>query len=176
MFYKYINYPKLPQELEDMCLDLDNLEPNKRWPQANNLEAVRVDYPVENFSKYRQFEVPKEVIRWLIENQIITREIKAAKVQVMYDGLKTYPHFDYPRTIATNYILTESTATTCFYKHKMNPELTPTHPHQIVSPNDIELVDSVVLEHHRWHQLDVTKIHSVENITVPRVALTLSDK
>jgi len=33
-----------------------------------------------------------------------------------------------------------------------------------------------VLDHHRWHQLDVTKIHNVENITVPRVALTLSDR
>jgi hypothetical protein len=176
MFYKYLDYPKLPAELEAMCLDLDNLEPNTRWPNPKNLETIQVDYPVENFSKYQQFDVPKEVIRWLAKNQIITREVKVAKIHIMYDGPKVYPHMDYPRTLATNYILTESTATTCFYRHKLIPDLKPSCRNELIHPDEIELIDSVVLEHHRWHQLDVTKIHNVENITIPRVALTLSDK
>lgn len=176
MFYEYLDYPKLPSDLEAMCVDLERLDANTRWPKAKNLETLQCDHPPENFCRYRQFEVPKEVLSWLIKERIITRDIKIARIHAMYDGPKTYPHLDFPRTVATNYILTDSTATTCFYRHKFNPDIKPSHRNELVSPDEIELVDSVVLEHHRWHRLNVTTIHSVENITIPRIALTLSDK
>jgi hypothetical protein len=176
MLYTYLDLPKLPSDLEAMCLDFDNLEPNLKWPKSKTLDTISVKYPKKNFAKYKQYLVPKEVIDWLIDNGIVDKNNIIVRIHCMYDGPGVYPHLDYPRTTATNYILTDSTATTCFYRHKTNPNLKPSQSVEIIMPDEIELIDSVVLEHHRWHQLDVTKIHSVENITIPRVALTISDK
>jgi len=176
MFYEYLDFPKLPSDLEAMCLDIDNLKPNTQWPEPKNLDKICVDHPTENFAKYKQYMVPLEVIRWLADNKLVNKDIRLARIHCMFDGPRVYPHLDYPRTYAINYLLTKSTATTCFYKHKTNPNLKPTRSNELFSPDEIELVESVVLDHHRWHQLDVTKIHNVENITVPRVALTLSDR
>ncbi len=176
MFYKYLDFPKLPSNLEAMCLDIDNLAPNTKWPEPKNLDKISVDYPTENFAKYKQYMVPKEVLVWLVDNGIVHKGIRIARIHCMFDGPRVYPHFDYPRTFAINYLLTDSTATTCFYKHKTNSNLQPTRSNELFSPDEIELIDSVILEPRCWHQLDVTAIHNVENITVPRVALTLSDK
>lgn len=176
MFYTYLDLPRLPIDLETMCLDLANLEPNSRWPEPKNLDKICADYPKENFAKYKQYMVPSEVIRWLADNKLVSKDIRLARIHCMFDGSRVYPHFDFPRTYAINYLLTESTATTCFYKHKTNADLKPTRSNELFSLDEVELVESVVLDHHRWHRLDVTKIHNVENITVPRVALTLSDK
>jgi hypothetical protein len=172
MFYKYLDLPKLPSELEMLCLDLSKLEPNVRWREPTNCNNIQIDTPVQ----YNQYLAPKEVLRWIASNHLIFPRIRVARVHVMHSGLRTHPHMDFPRTIAVNYILTESTATTCFYEHIQNPNIIPTKNNEIFSLDEIKLVDSVVLDHHRWHQLDVTKIHSVENITIPRIALTLSDK
>ena len=176
MFYKYLDYPKLPSDLEAMCLDINKLKSNTTWPEPKNLDKIQGNYPTYNFAKYKQYMVPSDVIRWLIDNKLVNKDIRIARIHCMFDGPSVYPHFDYPRTFAINYILTESDATTCFYKHKTQVDLKPTQSNELFSPGEIELVESVVLDHHRWHQLDVTKIHNVENITVPRVALTLSDR
>jgi hypothetical protein len=118
MLYTYLDLPKLPSDLETMCLDLANLEPNSRWPEPKNLDKICADYPKENFAKYKQYMVPSEVIRWLADNKLVNKDIRLARIHCMFGGSRVYPHFDFPRTYAINYLLTESTATTCFYKHK----------------------------------------------------------
>jgi len=174
MLYKYLDYPKLPIELEAMCLDFDNLEPNLKWPVVSNIDQISVDYPRKNFAQYKQYLPPKQLISWLNDQEIVNKNVWQARIHCMFDGDRIYPHMDYPRIFAINYILTDSTATTCFYKHKLNPDIRPSKTNEAISLNDIELTDSVILEHHRWHYIDVTKIHNVENITVPRIAITVS--
>ena len=179
MLYKYIEGPTLPAELKDMCLDFDNLEINPWWPTLkksapNNTDKTNTNYPQSDFAQYKQYLAPELLIIWLNDHGLLNENVRHPRIQRMVGGNQIYPHFDYPRTFAINYLITDSVATTCFYKHKTNPDIKPSATNESIASDEIELTDSVVFDHHRWHWLDVTKIHNVTNITIPRVAITLS--
>ena len=176
MLYQYLDFPKLPKELELMCLDFKNLKPCRTWEYPSNMSQETSRLSMDSFAKYSQYRVPREVLNWLNENNILTKDIRAAKIHCMHEGQRIHAHVDHFRTCAINYILTESTASTCFYKHKTIADFKETEGHRIISMDDIELIESVILEHHRWHQLDVSAIHNVENITMPRAAITLTPR
>jgi len=175
MFYTYLDYPKIPDYLAAMCLDFLQLAP-VHFPLSTNMSTVGPKYPDIKFARYKQFYIPRPLVDWLIDNKIVTKEMPVALVHAMYDGDRIWPHMDYPRTRALNYVISDDQSTTCFYRHLITPNITPSEVHYLIDPQEIELVESVVLEQNRWHVLEVDKIHNVTNLTKPRIAITVSNQ
>lgn len=93
---------------------------------------------------------------------------------MMSNGNVVPPHVDESRSKAVNYLLeTGGSASTTFYKPKheySNLEITP----QIVIPyTRLDVVETAIIPERSWHELTVTSIHGVENLTARRIALTL---
>jgi hypothetical protein len=95
----------------------------------------------------------------------------------MHSGTTITPHIDEMRRYAVNYVIsTGGNSVTSFYKPK--PEFEHLHVYaQTVFPFDrLDKIKEIQIEPHRWHRLDTSVIHSVENIdpTLKRISLSLS--
>jgi len=128
-----------------------------------------------DLSTFYFLDAPEVVKQWVSDN--ISPNCHAS-IQEFSEGTFFFPHIDFVRTRAMNYILETGgeDVRTCFWKPKLEwAHLKPIHRTYI--PYDrIDLIESIVFPIKKWHSLDVQKIHSVENInpTMKRVALTLS--
>lgn len=100
----------------------------------------------------------------------------ASHVQVQVKGHYTRPHTDFGRRYAVNYLFAESKARTLFYRPK------PEFAHLTVSPScmfpyeRLDVIGEMIIEPFRWHWIDVSQIHSVEDMMTSRYAFTVSLK
>ena len=120
-------------------------------------------------------EVNEELNTWAREN--IDANIAHVSIQAMYGGTTITPHIDEMRTRAFNYVIqTGGNSKTCFYKPKKEYEHLTAYPQTVFPFDRLELVEEVYIEPYKWHQLNVTKIHSVENLdpSLKRISLSLS--
>lgn len=118
------------------------------------------------------FIEPTQLVKDWVDNNIPFSCIPY--IQVMSNGECVPPHIDESRSKAVNYLLeTGGNATTTFYKPKKefnNLDITP----QIVIPYDrLIITESQIIKDRCWHELIVTKIHGVENLSSNRISLTL---
>lgn len=132
----------------------------------------------EHFSNLAHFdflEVNDEIKQWV--KSTIDKEVIHISVQSMYGGTTITPHIDEMRSSALNYVVsTGGQSKTCFYKAKKEYEHLTPYPQTVFPFERLELMEEVQIEPYKWHQIDVTKIHSVENIdpTKKRISLSLS--
>lgn len=116
------------------------------------------------------------VMRWLEDN---------LPIQGIHAGLQEFvngdffpPHVDLVRYRAINFPieLGGSNVTTDFWKPKEEFAHLKITPRTAFPYERIEKIASYKIELHKWHQLDVTNIHSVENIEPGkrRMSFTLS--
>lgn len=150
------------------------------------IRSVKIDftkslgYPLSNTSEYfsnlAQFdflEVNEEIKKWVKAN--IDRPVIHISVQCMYGGTTITPHIDEMRSIALNYIVsTGGESKTCFYKAKKEYQHLTPYPQTVFPFDRLELLQEVQIESHRWHHLDVSTIHSVENINPNKKRISLS--
>lgn len=154
----------------------------------NAINNVEIDYdkslgfPLsegwEHFKELAHFdflEVNEELNNWAREH--IDKNVVHVSIQAMYGGTTITPHIDEMRTSALNYVVsTGGNSKTCFYKAKKEYEHLIAYPQTIFPFERLELLEEICIQPHRWHRLDVSTIHSVENLdpALKRISLSLS--
>jgi len=92
----------------------------------------------------------------------------------MAGGEFIIPHTDYNRNYAINYIISNEGPETRFYK----PKQEFSHLEVINGPyypyENIDLEEVIIIKARQWHCLNVSKIHSIENILEPRISISMS--
>lgn len=203
--YEYTNFPKLPQSIIQELYDWFNLHrPSlvpiegfdhfKMMPQAhghvdnehpltseleNNIgipTRKAVEFYGNEVCSFSIMPTPPSVNKWIADN--IPLKGVHASIQEFTNGKFFIPHRDLLRDVAYNYILETGgdNVKTCFYKPKPEFEHLNVTARTFIPYDRIDLIESTVFEKDQWHKLDVSKIHSVENIdpTTRRFSLTLS--
>jgi hypothetical protein len=174
----YKDYPQLPAELVVLIKD----EVSKRQESTNKFNVsedielaaesvygklVTDNLELDGLAKMNMFTLD-ELTKWVQEN--IKDTFNAVHVQYFEGGTFFFPHVDLLRSKAVNYLITTADATTSFYTpNGFTPE-----PNTVIARDRISLTKRFKIEHNRWHELDVTLVHSVENINGVRIAVTLS--
>ncbi len=129
----------------------------------------------EDLAHFDFLEVNEELNKWAREN--IDSKIAHVSIQAMYGGTTITPHIDEMRTKALNYVIsTGGKSKTCFYKPKKEYQHLVAYPQTVFPFDRLELVEEIQIEPYKWHELNVTEIHSVENLdpTLKRISLSLS--
>ena len=176
--YKFLDFPALPAELEQECLEQVNKNEffifdlgKQTWEGQMILNGQPV---YRKQCIFEVFDAPKSVKEWIFDNKIVTDLDTRIGVQRSHGGNALLPHTDRPknynielsnlknvangRQVAWNYLLSEPGPVTCFYG----------------SLDINSLIESVILPKSSWHELNVSNIHGVENITSERISLSIS--
>lgn len=132
----------------------------------------------EHFKDLAHFdflEANTELNNWA--RQYIDPNVAYVSIQAMYGGTTITPHIDEMRSYALNYVVaTGGNSKTCFYKAKEEYNHLHAYPQTIFPFDRLDLIEEIQIEPHRWHRLDTTTIHSVENLDpqLKRISLSLS--
>ena len=128
----------------------------------------------DNLAQFDFLKVSDNVLEWTYNN--ITPKPGLVTIQVMYGGPIIIPHVDEGRSYVYNYLLDTGGAVTKFYKNAKGYENLKAYPQTVFTYDRIEEIESIDIEKNRWHYLDVTKVHNVENIRPgqKRISLSLS--
>jgi hypothetical protein len=97
----------------------------------------------------------------------------------IHSGTRFLPHIDPLRSRAYNYIIeTSEHVRNCFWEPKQEYSDLNITPMTYIDYDRLDLVDEVTFPKYRWYELNVGKIHSVENIdpTTRRIIITISYK
>ena len=177
-YTKFLDFPKLPIELERMCLDqinnkdawLFSIDPKVEFNTVINGQKMHMKQAI-----FEVFQAPVAVIEWLKSNGIVTSDEQDVNVQRTTGGNVLLPHIDSPiygiknslyflkiepkmRKTARNYLLTEPGPLTHFYN----------------TTNLDDICETFYFEKYQWHDLDVTQLHGVSNIQSDRISLSVS--
>jgi hypothetical protein len=203
--HEYTNFPKLPQSIIQELYDWFNLHraslvPIEGFDQFRMMpqdhRPVDSEHPlsfevekdigiptrkaVEFYGNeicfFNVMPAPPSVNKW-IEDNIPVKGVYAS-IQEFTNGKFWIPHRDLLRDVAYNYVLETGgdNVKTCFYKPKPEYEHLNVSARTCIPYDRIDLIESTVFEKDQWHKIDVSKIHSVENIdpTKRRFSLSLS--
>ncbi len=174
---QYKDYPQLPFDLVNLILDeVARRQTSAKFniPDSTKLaidneygKLVTHDLVIDGLAKMIMFTLDP-LTTWVTKN--IPKKINAIHVQYFEDGTFFFPHVDLLRSKAINYVLATADATTSFY----TPNGFDPVPNSVIEYDKITLAKQFKIEPYRWHELDVTTIHSVEDINGVRIAVTLS--
>jgi len=199
-YYQYYNdLPSIPNDIADIIVNfVENTNDNiVDLPDMSNfkvfdyqvdriyeihnqeIDESNLGFPGKDFTDHKDLvdfyylEAPREVQDWA--HKYISPSCHAS-VQKFCNGTYFFPHIDFIRVKALNYIFETGgpNVQTCFWRSKEEfKHLTPTA--KTFFPYErIELEDSIVFPTNTWHSIDTTKIHSVENIERDKFRLSLS--
>jgi len=186
----YLNLPALPNYLEKQIRLLVS-ESIERGIESLNINASdtvleeikkfkynindSLGYPLVeatgDIAKFDFLDVNNEITEWVRDN---IGEFAYISIQHMHSGRNIPPHIDEIRYKAYNYIISTGNATTSFYKPKKEFQHLHVYPHTTFTDDRIELVDRITIEAHRWHEINTSMIHGVDNLDYPRISLSLS--
>jgi hypothetical protein len=191
--FEYLNYVQIPIDLRDHILDLAfknssyQAERFEKFYIDNRIEeAIDESYPtvklglgispkeaekVSGMCTMTMFQSDK-VTDWVRNN--INDSFMAVHIQNFDRGSLFFPHVDLIRTKALNYLIESGDADTIFFEPLEEFKNLVPQPSTYIPHNRIREIKKIKIETNRWHQLDVTKIHNVENIKSRRLAITVS--
>lgn len=158
---------------EEIINAIKNIEYNPDNSLGHHLSDVRKYF--SNLAEFDFLEVNDAVKQWV--KDAINVNVSYVSVQAMYGGKTITPHIDEMRSYAYNYIIeTGGDASTCFWKPKKEFEHLKSYAQTVFPYNRLDLVEEIKIEPGRWHRLDTSQIHSVENLdpTKKRISLSLS--
>jgi hypothetical protein len=133
----------------------------------------------ETLCTFTVLPAPKIVCDWVKENiPEMYHSNQHIHILDICKGTFFFPHVDMMRVKAYNcFIDTGGTSVkTCFYKPKEEFKNLAVTPRTYIPYDRIDLFDYQIFPKNKWHAIDVTKIHSIENIEPGqrRYAITLS--
>jgi hypothetical protein len=129
-------------------------------------------YKYEDLANFKMIQAKGELMKWVTQN--VASNHCGVHLQVMTEGKYVFPHVDMLRTRVWNYLIDTGDADTCFYKPKLEYEHLSLVPRTYVPYERVDRIQTIKIEPHRWHELDVSKIHGVENIKSPRLSISVS--
>jgi hypothetical protein len=189
---EYIDWPQIPKNIETLVLNYVNKTNYKEVDDSTNDSdnyytnlinwdkslGVSFDMSTPSAADFICLNnLPNELTDWSANN--ITMSVDTVSVQIITNGTQLLPHVDGYRKLAYNYVISASPETkTCFYDVVNEYKDYIVYPYTIIPYDRIIQIEEHYIKMHQWHKLDVTKIHSVENIqlAIPRIAITLSIK
>jgi hypothetical protein len=163
-------------QLNSVNKDLLDLFKNKPHDHADSL-----GFPIEtcnthftNLAKFDFLSVTDLINNWICAN--ISPRPALVTIQVIHGGPIIIPHVDEGRSYVYNYILDTADAVTKFYKNSKGNEHLVAYPRTVFTYDRIEEIETIDIQKDRWHYLDVSKIHNVENVqpNQKRISLSLS--
>jgi len=203
MRYEKTNFPKLPQYIiDDIINDFERCRQSfipiteyKRFLMLPGLQDdVDNEHPLDvNLDNnlgvpsgeaewmfgdavcyFSVMTVSDRVHQWLSENLPLGKIF--ASVHEFRGGNIFFPHVDLMRSTAYNYIIDTGgdNVETVFYDPKPEFAHLEITPRTCIPYDRIQKVDSVICQKDEWYRLDVTKIHSVENMDNTKRRLNLS--
>jgi hypothetical protein len=125
-----------------------------------------------DLAKFDFLKVSDNILEWAYVN--INPKPALVTIQVMHNGPTIIPHVDEGRIFVYNYLLDTGGAITRFYKNAKGYEHLTAYPQTVFTYDRIEVIETIDIEPNRWHYLDVTKVHNVENIQPGRKRISLS--
>lgn len=143
VYYKELDWPILP---DDLCQRLIDHVP----------EAERADFwfGKDFYQGYEQRAISQEAQQWLKDNIPIDLTGFEMRLQVMTDS-HVPMHRDIQRASSFNFVLTDDNSITNW--HGANSKI----------------IHSVCYKRKCWYHHQSQVVHSVENITPPRIAITI---
>jgi hypothetical protein len=92
----------------------------------------------------------------------------------MNNGKYVIPHVDEIRVLALNYLISTGGGVTCTYDPIDEYKNYIVGPQMVFPRERICKVEEISIEEKRWHTLDVSKIHGVENLVGDRISVSIS--
>jgi len=168
-FVKFPDLPQIPQHLWP-TLDMPTNGQEPLW-HSTPRSATKGDATIWH-DQYAKFEISPELKAWVDEN--ICNDYMNIGLAFMFDGTTHLPHTDSTRDIALLYVFDTGgpDVRTVFYKFK-NGDLHQKNGCYPTDLNELEELESVVLESGTWAVLDSLVLHGVENKIKPRITLQL---
>lgn len=187
-YYRFLDLPRLPAELEQLCLDQLNKPEfflfDLGRPTPGSAVEIKLPYKGKLVSvrqcTFEVYDAPTQVKEWLLDNHIIDSKLASVGVQRSHSGNRLLPHVDQGniygrsknvgslvqeknynisgRKAARNYILSAAEARTCFYN----------------SQRIDDICEAVVLPAGYWHEINTSVLHGVENIINDRISLSVT--
>lgn len=174
----YKDYPSVPDYLVEKILKEVNCRQQATSPfsvsskisetaETTYGKLITEDLNIEGLAKMNMFSL-EDLTQWAQEN--IKEEFNAIHIQYFENGKFFFPHIDLLRSKAVNYLIKTGDAVTAFYKPN---GFTPT-ANTVIPYDKITLIEEHKIKACCWHEIDVTQIHSIENLKDVRIAVTLS--
>lgn len=164
-YYKFVELPQLPKELESLCAFYASNDKNLIYSLNKQIYNTKEELDRKP-CLFDVYDIPQEVRKWLYDNKIIKNiNQKNVGIQKSYNGNSIYPHIDKMvdsneqirfRNYALNYLLSESGPITNFYK------------------DNLDIIEGVIVPSRSWHILNVKVLHGVENIKNERLTLSVT--
>lgn len=154
---------QLLDTLKDSCV-------GKEDSLGVSMELASLHY--KNLATFDFLEVNDIIKEWVHNN--ITPTPSYISIQCMKGGSIITPHIDEVRSWVYNYIIETGEAVTKFYNPKKEYNHLIAYPQTVFTVDGIEEVDAINIEANRWHYLNVSNIHNVENIVTGGRRLSLS--
>ena len=191
--FEYLNYPSIPLDLKNHILELafknssHSIERFKNFYVDGKIEsAVDEKYstvelglgiPVKEAETLPGICVmtmfqSDEVTSWVRKN--IIDSFSAVHIQSFDQGSLFFPHVDLIRKTAINYLIESGDADTIFFEPIEEFKNLVPKPSTYIPHSRIKEIKKIKIDEGKWHQLDVSKIHNVENIKSRRLAITIS--
>ncbi len=198
--FNYIDKPKLPAQLiehiyklvdeyktEAVLPEFDKMHINesilneieKSYPKQ--IDGLGVSYDTiyknetnlnyEGLATFTMVKADDIISNYISDN--ICKEYRGLHIIIM-EGTHVFPHIDLLRNSAWNYVVSSGNASTCFYSPKEEYKHLPIFPRSYIPFERVDKIKSIEIEEHRWHKLDVSSIHGVENINRTRIILSIS--
>lgn len=188
--YRFLDFPQLPSELEQLCLDqlhkpefflfdLGRTTAGEDWTFERKLPYFGKLIHVKQCI-FEVYDAPDPVKTWLLDNHVIADINARVGVQRSFAGNTLLPHVDNgnvygmlkqvgeraeeknyytsTRQTAWNYLLSDPGPRTCFYR----------------SQQIDDIIESFIVPRSYWHELNVSVLHGVENITADRISLSIA--
>jgi hypothetical protein len=194
----YKTFPIIPKHIIDKVLDIalninfSTNDFNLTTDNSNLLESIKEftpdlndnvlgvafneaqQYYKERIASFAFINPPKELTEWVKEN--ITIPYRGVNIQVMSGGNFVAPHIDEIRNGALNYIIQTGgpDVKTKLYKPKTEYANLKVTPQTIFLYDTIDEVHSETLPTNKWHILDVTQIHSVNDLDPLGIRISIS--
>lgn len=170
--FEYKDYPQVPRHIVESILEKIEKYPlgfsDKINEAVANMYGEPLKIELEGLAKMSMFS-DNELTAWVKNN--VSENFNAVHVQYFSNGTYFFPHVDLLRTRALNYIIQTADAETVFYSLIDDTEV---RPNKMIPYESIKEEMRVLISPLSWHELQVDKIHSVENIHGTRIAITVS--
>jgi len=158
---------------EEVIEAISNLEIDYDKSLGYPLSDAHIHF--QDLAQFDFLEVTDEINRWVAKN--ISESVAYVSIQSMYGGTTITPHIDEMRKFAYNYVIdTGGDSKTLFWTPKPEYKHLMIYPQTIFPYDRIDVLDEISIDLYRWHRLDTSTIHSVENLnpTKKRISLSLS--